>query len=377
MKVEVLTEQKSLEDTLNYLGKQAGVCYLSEPYANMEHKVQKNIKRCKQALALGHHSIAEHLHVTLLLEDIPKYLAMWLNTQGVYSTSEKSGRYTDISQGLSLTEAALYKKWVEILKPEIKRKYTQLNEAEVARHAMENGRYMLSMYIPTTMVYTTNMRQWGYICRRLERLLQQPTVLPEEAEAAELLLKKLKEVQILDCLQLQELYPRPLMRQELKRVTEIPCNYCAESNNYTAGYTASTVAVAQLIRHRTVKYTMGIIPNAYYTPPIVQSMGKESEWLKDIATVDSPQGQLWLVREQGNLFALREKARERLCGRAQLEVYRITKDTIEQVVSETEVKTEEQKKLAALVSGTGVAKLKCEIYPCMQGCSLQDKNRII
>ena len=80
---------------------------LAEPSEN-------TLKRVTQTLTSGHHSVYDHPTYSLLLENVPKILAMVLNNEGMYTTSEKSARYTKMEP--SEKELELYNKWYEIFK---------------------------------------------------------------------------------------------------------------------------------------------------------------------------------------------------------------------------------------------------------------------
>lgn len=44
----------------------------------------------------GHHSVYDHINLSFNLQNIPKILAMVLNNEHQYTTSEKSVRYTSV-----------------------------------------------------------------------------------------------------------------------------------------------------------------------------------------------------------------------------------------------------------------------------------------
>ena len=71
----------------------------------------------------GHHSVYDHINISFNLQNIPKILAMVLNNEHQYTTSEKSARYTPVQvSGESVItdrEVELYNKWMEIYKEKI------------------------------------------------------------------------------------------------------------------------------------------------------------------------------------------------------------------------------------------------------------------
>lgn len=74
----------------------------------------------------GHHSVFGHAHYNLIFEGIPKILAMILNNEKIYNTSEKSARYTKMEP--SEEEKVLYEKWIEKYKKVIKEEYPEFDD---------------------------------------------------------------------------------------------------------------------------------------------------------------------------------------------------------------------------------------------------------
>ena len=90
---------------------------------------------------------------------------MLLNNEKVYTTSEKSARYTKME--LSGIEKELYDKWNDKLGKIIAEKYGHLSyfdERRIKKLAMENARYFTSVMTPTSMAYTVSIRQLNYLC---------------------------------------------------------------------------------------------------------------------------------------------------------------------------------------------------------------------
>ena len=100
MKIKVMGSTKpgytiTKEEALSFSGKSAGICYLPDTMEELlAEPEEKTEKRTNRTLNSGHHSVFAHVHYNLILENIPKILAMILNNEKVYNTSEKSGRYT-------------------------------------------------------------------------------------------------------------------------------------------------------------------------------------------------------------------------------------------------------------------------------------------
>ena len=118
-KVGNVTSKEELED---FGGKAAGVCYMANTFDDLlTEDIEKTKRRINQTKGSGHHSVYEHGSFSLYLEDVPKIIAMTINNEKQYSTSEKSGKYTrhDFSQ----KEQIIYNKWLEIFKNKITQMY--------------------------------------------------------------------------------------------------------------------------------------------------------------------------------------------------------------------------------------------------------------
>ena len=168
MKISILgsTKEKhvlSKDDAILFAGKSAGICYMPDTLDVLFNEdVEKTLKRADRTLVSGHHSVFDHPTYNLALEEIPKILAMILNNEGMYTTSEKSARYTKMK--LEDKEKELYEKWIEIFKKQIALNYPNFDEKRVQKLAQENARYLISVFTPATiMEYTVNFGQLNYI----------------------------------------------------------------------------------------------------------------------------------------------------------------------------------------------------------------------
>ena len=128
-------------------------------------------RRVKGNIESGHHSVFGHPTYNLILEGIPKILAMILNNEKIYNTSEKSARYTKMEP--SEQEKVLYEKWIEIYKKQISENSPQIDEKRVEKLAQENARYLISVFTPaTTMGYTVSFGQLNYILHWFEDYIE-------------------------------------------------------------------------------------------------------------------------------------------------------------------------------------------------------------
>lgn len=324
MKIEVIASTKvgyvlPKEEAVDFSGKSAGICYMpdtletlfSEPKEKTERRAIGNIKS-------GHHSVFGHPTYNLSFEGIPKILAMILNNEKIYNTSEKSARYTVMEP--SPQEKELYEKWIEIYKKEIAKKYPEFDEKRIKKLAQENARYLISVFTPATvMEYTVNFGQLNYIINWAKDYI---TDEPDNNFSIKLK-KVLKEfLETMPDLEVEGLDSRvkgrkfSLFAQRTNRKEEFGENYCTT-------YVASFAQVAQAQRHRTLAYEITLLEKPeYYIPPIIKGTELENEWIKDISSLEEfvPQGMLVQVNERGTIENFVLKCAERLCGAAQLEI---------------------------------------------------------
>ena len=163
-----------LTDELTFLsGKYAGTCYAADGYETIRtQEPQKALRRAENTAQNGHHSVFQHSMVTMEIQ-CPKIIAMLLNSIGVSNTSEKSARYTKMKPQ-SEKEAILYEKWHDILKQQIEALYPEkFSEREADKLAYENARYMLSVFCPTSMVYSLPFRNIFYVMDWAEQMRDQ------------------------------------------------------------------------------------------------------------------------------------------------------------------------------------------------------------
>lgn len=358
-----------LEQFKIFSGKQAGICYMSETYFSEKMTNQETAKkRFERTIPNLHHSIADHVNVTILLEDMPKIVAMILNSLRQYSTSEKSGRYT-IMKGNSEREVILYEKWKNIFEKEIKIEYPRIDEKTITKLAMENARYLLSVFTPTTMAYTTSIRQWNYIMDWCDRFIKKEPINKFE-ELLGIELANLKE--LLSFLYIDGLRDAKGKSFEfLALQTNSPALNITEEyfgDTYTAIYNGTFVELAQAQRHRTLKYNMIFDPDnlEFYIPPIIIGTELEQMWKKDIESLSDiyPQGALVKIIERGITEDFLLKCQERLCGRAQLEIALQTNEILQKIYKSGAMTST----IKDFINKDGSSKTKCQVLNCQEPC---------
>lgn len=383
MKIKVIASTKvgyelPKEEAIDFSGKSAGICYLPDTLDTLfSEPNEKTQKRANGTLKSGHHSVFGHPTYNLSLEGIPKILAMILNNEKIYNTSEKSARYTKMEP--SEAEKVLYEKWIETYKKCILEKYPQIDEKKAQKLAQENARYLISVFTPATvMEYTVNFCQLNYIAHFFENYIQDETKTSEFD-------KKLKVVfkEFLD--ELPDLKVEGLNADIKKRGLSFFATRKERKEefgeNYSTTYLASFAELAQAQRHRTLYYEVNLLEKPmYYIPPIIRGTELEQEWIKDISSLEKyfPQGMLLKINERGTAENFVLKCTERLCGAAQLEIMEQTKETMKKYLEATkETNKEVYEYLLPYSKGARCTfpGWKCE-SPCIFGCK-GATNRLI
>ena len=304
MKIKVIASTKvgykmPKEEAIDFSGKEAGICYLPDDLEKLfgEDK-EKTLKRAQRTLKSGHHSVFGHPTYNLTLEGIPKILAMILNNEKVYNTSEKSARYTKMNP--SKEEKELYEKWINIYKEKISVEYPKIDEKRVEKLAQENARYLISIFTPaTTMEYTVSLRQLNYIAHWFEDYIKNE----DDNEYNKKLKPYMKE--FLDCISdliIPELNSDAKMRkislfdERKSRKEEFGENYCTT-------YEGTFAEFAQAQRHRTLQYKIRLLDEVkFYIPEIIENNEElKKMWLEDMNSLADvyPQGMLIQINERG------------------------------------------------------------------------------
>lgn len=309
----------------------AAICYTSNPWEDIVNEDTKKTKdRIQQTLENGHHSVYEHNSISLNIEGIPKILAMFLNNEKVYSTSEQSGRYT-VMENIPEEEKILYEKWRGIFQTKISEKYPKIGKKILNNLSKENARYMISVFTETNMRYTTNLRQINYICNWMEEFVQGDT--HDDFFHNNL---KTSIVQFLEGVQEYRVDGMESGKErELSFISDRNKDMFEEyfGLTYSTVYKGSFAQIAQAQRHRTISYFINLpeYPTQFYIPEILREDEKlVREWLVDLQSVAShwPQATMIEIYEMGTVENFILKCWERLCGKAQLEIMVQTEKTL-------------------------------------------------
>lgn len=375
-------------------GRAGGTCYAKDGYFSKGiYNTDRAERIAKITSGSGHHSVFEHSYITLLISGIPKIMAMLLNSTSCYVTSEKSARYTVMSPENEI-EVTMYNKWSDIFKKLISEKYPEM-KIDVDKLAMENARYMTSVFTPTSMVYTISFRQICYLINWFDDLKEKAYKNGSEfyrkigGSAIEL-----KE-QFISVIGGDTHLLIPNKCESFSFFATLNNQYFSEirefvGDTYTLKYRASTSCLAQIQRHRTTRcemYFNDIVDEPeFYTPKIIANSEKYSaEWKEDLRKLYKeevyPQAMLVDIVERGLVTDYLMKAQERLCARAQLEIMDNTiwgMYTLKFYKNHMSKNVEE--KLMKWFDEGGQVKLKCEMKKCLEPCvwgAKNGKNRLI
>ncbi len=368
--------EKVKEEFDNFSGKAAGICYMPSDIDTLLNEEQrKTDARIRQTKGGRHLSVYDHASINLYLEDIPKALAMILNNEKMYNTSEKSARYTKMV--LKPNEQILYDKWVEIFRSRIYDKYGEkypefFTKSKINKLAQENARYLISVFTPTSMLYTVPYGQLNKIYHFLQH--EYNTQTDDKFRIA--LKPYIKDF----CLALDKatgLIDMELNADEKNRrlsLFDFSPLVKEYGNAYSTTYKASFAELAQAQRHRTLWYSMKLLDkDEFYLPKIIRNDNElTQEWLNDCREQASvfPQGMLVQINELGTLDNFILKMKERKCTFAQLEINDVTNQTLKEYVKELERKNHPYaEKLKLYTKGS-----RCTFpdFKCLQPCGFKE-----
>lgn len=315
----------------------ANICYTKKSYDEiLEEPIEKTKDRAEGNKNNLHHSVFGHDSLSVYIEGIPKIVAMLLNNEHEYNTSEKSARYTMMQP--SDKEQKLYDKWLDIIIREIKRQYKNepyLTELLVKKKAMENARYMISVFTKTKMRYTTSYRQFNYLYDFMNKMVNKQTdndLINQTKPYIKELMKAWEQTGfVADNI-------KDYSNREFSLIQD-DTNYEEHfGRSYSVNYDASFATIAEEQRHRTIDLSFSLKDEpVFYTPKILNyDQGLIDAWQEDIHTVSDlyPQGMMLNVNETGKYEDFIMKLYLRLCTAAQLEINNLNKDLLNRYINE-------------------------------------------
>lgn len=375
-----LNYQATKEEFDKLGGLAAGVCYLPDTLEKLfgedDEKTKRRVDLTKNG---GHHSPYDHAYITLELIGIPKIIAMTINNENMYTTSEKSARYK-VMKDVDENEKELYDKWMEIFKDEISKKYKEsnpvyFNDKKITKLAQENARYLTSVFTPTTMLYTFSYRQlnvmYSLINKEIERikLEENSPFYDKYSQSLQEFSNELAKLPYID----EKLFDRKGRSLSLidHRKTPIIKQY---GDVYQISYKASFAQLAQAQRHRTLDYKFRFCEEEYYVPPIIKDNKTLAlAWCNDCKSLANlfPQGLLLEVIESGTIDNLILKAKERKCAAAQLEIDNQTTSSIMEIYDELK---KEKHPAAETLKPYAKKSSRCTFgdYTCTEPCGFKE-----
>ena len=355
-----------------FAGREAGICYMKDDISTLfSESEEKSMKRATLTKASGHHSVFGHVSYNFSLEGIPKIIAMILNNEKDYNTSEKSARYTKME--VSDEEKVLYEKWINLFKDKLSELYPTLTQKHLLKLSMENARYLISVFTPSTSLgHTLDYRQLNYILHWMNNFIR---TAPDNSFNTLLRPQLMEFVNMFSDFYDEELFDgknRSLsLFSDIERVEEWGENYCCS-------YEGSFAELAQAQRHRTLKYEIkvpDIKAATFYVPAFIRETNLEESWLIDIKSLAHkyPQGMLVKITERGTAEDFILKCKERLCGAAQLEIALQTNSTLNKYVENTRLTNKRVHEFLLPYAN----KARCASgYSCKAPCSWGAKNAL-
>ncbi len=320
----------------------------------LQESAEKSLKRAENVKVSGHHSVFDHEFLTFEIQGLSKAFAMVLNNEKFYNTTEKSMRYTVNYDSMTAEEKQLYCKWQGILENLIALKYKDkypafFTDEKIKKLAQENARYLLSVYSPTSMIYTASVRNLNYMHNFIGKELQKiddgkSNVFYSQLKPSfEQFNERLEDFGIID---------KHLEEDNKGRGLTLYNDYKPQEyfgDVYSANYVASLAYLAQAQRHRTINYSFAMPKqDFYYFPPILKENNVLlKEWIKDCHIAQEfvsddinkniLQSNLVCINEQGTMDSFILKMKERKCTYAQLEINRQTNEILNRYISNLKV----------------------------------------
>jgi hypothetical protein len=344
MKVQLVGSTNNITDiqeAKRYVQNHARICYSEKSWDELlEESFQQGL--VKSLITRGHHSPIDHFNLNFYFDGPEKALAMVFNNQGVYTTSEKSARYTKMSD-IPEHQLFLYNKWNGLFNNELSFRFPQNDfpklhkkgsdgKTNAEKLSQENARYMTSVFTPTKMTHTLSWRQLNILYNSFNEFID----FNSQSKFKRELSKGMQS--FVDSPEVQKWIIREAQFKmkggiPLRFIRETPVEEHFGEDIYSTNYKASFASLAQLHRHRLAIYDIcgGFgegAENGFYIPRLVEASGtgKIKEWVNDlerVANYDFPQAQLINVGERGMREHIPAKSIERECGLAQLETARV------------------------------------------------------
>ena len=358
-------DKLGMEEIQKFSQNCARVCYTEKDFCDLI-KEEPNQQLFNRLVNSGHHSVFEHINFNFNFSGIPKALAMVLNNEKQYATSEKSARYTKMKD-IEPQQKEFYNKWMDIFIPEINNIFPGSNNKDrdiaIKKLAQENARYMTSVFTPTKMVHTLNLRQINFLMEKLENFHNHIFEQKYDNSFTKILAPNMKNLYK----EFSKFLLKGMNNQTDREISLFNSRKVEEhfGDTYSTSYPMSFAGLAQAQRHRTINYHISEsieleAPLGFFIPRLIRNTKLEKEWIHDLESVakyDFPQAQLIMINERGTLEDFRSKSFLRNCGHAQNEIM------------ENNVNTGNKYDLFKEVYGENAVQPKCiQGYKCAESC---------
>lgn len=329
MDLKIITSNKSAELTSReeleiFGGRLAGISMLSNSLDEvLAEDVSKTQRRIKQIKLGGLHNVYEHNAITLYLEDVPQIL-------GIIFAGEKYHIVASgVKEGTSENPKAdvLYKKWTDIFKTKIKKKYSnvlEMTDVRVLAVAKYFAGYLNSAFASINMVLTTNYKGFNNIISSLSKFISKDNKTPFE----EKLIPYLNE--LVEKLKTLPYYDKELENLSIDKVKIFSSGKDSEEyfgDVYSTTYNASLIELKESLGYRNINYKITVKDGEYYIPKIIDDSASFSElWLSDLKDLekDYPMATLLEIQEMGELDSFLEKLGDCRKSASALEIADVT-----------------------------------------------------
>ena len=332
MEIRVLSSNTPTESSvLEYIGRIANVCYMKGDIDEVFSQDEESaVKRAIGCLDNGHHSVFDHVTITLSVTGLDKISACVLNSIGLYATSERSGRYCEF-KGLSEKDETLYRKCKNKIEALLSDK--DVTNREKTTICNENARYFISSFATNCeMIYTINIRTMGYLVQKIRQLDHSNlkyfehslVILREFASKLENIMQNAVKRPIVSNKPEEITFFRDSLSSSMKEVHS-DAEYLV-GDTYHSIYNCSIAALGQKVRSRKLELSISLENEEYYCPQIVIDADLKKEWEEDMRSISDllPQGRIVRVSEIGRVsdFFIYQVA-ERICSHAMYETFKL------------------------------------------------------
>lgn len=305
-------------------------------------------------------------NLSFIFKGIPMIIAMIILNELNLGASR-------FSIGISPSEAekTLYEKWLAIFKTQINHCYPKLDSETIDKLAVENARYLLSVFSPTTITCSMSPQQWFSIIAAAESYIELAHVTSFTFKVKQALRDFLSAKPDIDTEGLE--IAKTNRSFKLFAVWRTLPDEWSES--YCTTYRTSFLSLFHAYRSETISYQMSLpYDQEFFLPPLFEYTPYQKEWLEDIQSLSGnyPQGMHVDVIERDTCKGFIEKCTNDLCGHSHLENMIRTEASMRKYVSSAKVSN--PKVYAALEPYSHGACCTFPNYSCANPCIFGGKK---